>query len=94
VLVPWPGGDKPRRQSPRRRELRIEWAPATKYRAETVVLAKPIPPREPRRQVSEGRAELMREMEAAKRLEARRLRSERSRAYYREWKARLCSLSD
>jgi len=31
---------------------------------------------------------MMREMEAAKLLEARRLRSERSRAYYREWNER------
>ncbi len=69
VLVPWPGGDKPRRQSPRRRELQIQWAPATKERAEAVVIAEPSPPPKPHRRVSEGRAEMMREMEAAKLLE-------------------------
>ena len=87
-LMPWPGGDKPLRKSPRRRELRIRWAPATKDRAEAVLLAEPSPPPKPYRRVSEGRAEMMREMEAAKLLEARRLRSERSRADYREWNER------
>ena len=80
--------------SPRRRELRIEWAPATKERAEAVILAEPPPPLTPRRQVSEGRPEMMRELEAAKLREARRLRSERSRAYYREWNERLRDLRD
>ena len=63
-LMPWPGGDKPLRKSPRRRELRIRWAPATKDRAEAVLLAEPSPPPKPYRRVSEGRAEMMREMEA------------------------------
>ena len=87
-LVPWPGGDKPQRQSPRRRELQIQWAPATKDRAEAVVLAEPSPPPKPHPRVSEGRAEMMREVEAGKLREARRLRSERSRGYYREWNER------
>jgi hypothetical protein len=94
VLVPWPGGTKPRRQSPRRRELRIRWAPAIKDRAEAVVLAEPCPPPKPHRRMSEGRAEMMREMEAAKLREDRRQRSERSRAYYREWNARRRHLRD
>ena len=94
VLVPWPGGDKPLRQSPRRRELRIQWAPATKERAKAVVVAESLPPPKPHRRVSEGRAEMMRELEAAKLREARRLRSERSRAYYREWNERLRDLKD
>ena len=93
VLVPWPGGGKPRRQSPRRRELQIQWAPATKER-EAVVLANAFPPSKPRRQVSEGRAEMMREQDATKLREARRLRSERSRAYYREWNERRRKLRD
>ena len=37
---------------------------------------------------------MMREMEAAKRREARRLRSERSRAYWREWNERRRGLRD
>ncbi len=40
-----------------------------------VILARAHPPSKPRRQVSEGRPEMMREVEAAKQREARRLRS-------------------
>lgn len=58
-------------------------------RAEAVVLAEPHPPPKPHRRVSEGRAEMMREMEAVELRESRRLRSERSRAYYREWNERI-----
>jgi hypothetical protein len=38
--------------------------------------------------------EMMRDMEVSERREARRLRSERSRAYYREWQERIRALRD
>jgi hypothetical protein len=90
VLIPWPGGDKPRRGSPPRREVRIEWAPGTKGREETVVVAEAVT--EPRHRVSEGRAEMMRDLESDKRRAARELRSQRARAYYQEWNERRRAL--
>jgi hypothetical protein len=39
VLVPWPGGDTPRREPGRRRELQIGWAPGAKGRRESVLVA-------------------------------------------------------
>lgn len=92
VLVPWPGADKPRRASPRRRELQIEWAPGTGDRSESVLIAEAVPERKPRHRVSEGRAEMMRDLEAERLRAARDQRSQRSRAYYQEWNERLRAL--
>jgi DNA invertase Pin-like site-specific DNA recombinase len=94
VLVPWPGGDKPRRASPPRREVRIEWAPGTKGREVSVLVAAATPAPIPRHRVSEGRAEMMRDLEADKRRAAREQRSQRARAYYQEWNKRLRALRE
>lgn len=86
VLVPWPGGDKPRRSSPRRRELRIEWAPGTRTQDRLVVLAEATAAPPPRRHVSQGRADMLRSLEAAAAQHLHQQRSERSKAYYAEWR--------
>jgi hypothetical protein len=92
VLVPWPGGDKPRRASPPRREVRIEWAPGTRSRDQLVLVAEELAKPEPLPRVSEGRAEMMRDLESDKRRAARELRSQRARAYYQEWNERRRAL--
>jgi hypothetical protein len=57
VLVPWPGGDTPRREPGRRRELQIEWTPGAKGRREAVLVAEAVSDPELRHCVSDGRAE-------------------------------------
>jgi hypothetical protein len=93
VLVPWPGGDKPRRGSPPRREVRIEWAPGTRGHGQVVLVAEELAEPKSRHRVSEGRSEMMRDLESDKRRAARELRSQRARTYYREWNERLRALS-
>lgn len=86
VLLPWPGGDKPERSSPQRRELRIEWAPGTRTADRLVLLAEAAPEQSPRPHVSEGRVDMLRSAEAADAQRRREQRSERSKAYYAEWR--------
>lgn len=47
---------------------------------------------QPHRRVSQGRSEMMRELEVARREGARQQRSERVKAYYREWGQHLLAL--
>jgi hypothetical protein len=88
------GGDTPRREPGRRRELQIEWTPGAKGRREAVLVAEGVSDPELRHRVSDGRAEMMRDLEAAKLRAARDQRSQRARAYYKEWNKRLRSLSE
>jgi hypothetical protein len=88
VLVPWPGGDKPRRASPPRREVRIEWVPGTRSRGHVVLVAEELAEAEPLTRVSAGRTEMMRDLEAKKLRAVRDQRSQRARAYYQEWNER------
>jgi hypothetical protein len=92
VLVPWPGGDTPQREPGRRRELHIEWAPGATGRRESVLVAAAVSDPEPRHRVSEGRTEMMRDLEAEKRRAAREQRSQRASAYYQEWNKRRRTL--
>jgi hypothetical protein len=92
VLVPWPGGDKPRRASPPRREVQIEWAPGIRSRDQLVLVAEERTEPEPLRRVSEGRTEMMRDLEAEKLRAAGEQRSQRARAYYQEWNERRSAL--
>jgi hypothetical protein len=86
VVVPWPGGDKPRRGSPPRREVGIEWAPGTRSRNQLVLVAEELA--EPEPLPREGRTKTMRDLEAEKLRAARDKRSQRARAYYQEWNER------
>jgi hypothetical protein len=85
VLVPWPGGDAPRRVPGARRELRIEWARGTGQNFSLVLQADLSPPSPIRAQVSEGRSDMMRELEGRRRDERRQELSERFSTYYSEW---------
>jgi DNA invertase Pin-like site-specific DNA recombinase len=84
VVVPWPGRGEPQRGT--RRELRIEWAPSVLDKKKSVLVAEGE--REPRLRptVSEGRSEMMRAHEVAKRADQQRGQSERARAYHASWR--------
>jgi DNA invertase Pin-like site-specific DNA recombinase len=84
IVVPWPGGTEPQRGT--RRELRIEWAPSVVDKDKSVLVATPVHPRPKRRRVSEGRSEMMRDLEVEKRRQAKQARSERASKYYSSWR--------
>ena len=85
VLIPWPGGDRPQRQAGQPRELAIEWMHPGPEKGRLALVAQAEPSTTPRRKVSDGRADMMRDAEVAAVGEAKAERSERRKAYFREW---------
>jgi len=84
VVVPWPGGGQPQRGT--RRELRIDWAPSVIDKDRSVLVAEQIREPAPRRRVSAGRSEMMRDLERDKRDAASERRSRIARDYFSSWK--------
>ena len=87
VLVPWPGGDSPVRTPGARRQLRIEWAGRADRSASLTMIAKQEPPESPKVRVSEGRTDMMREVEVAATGRKRAEHAVRSKRYYEEWRS-------
>jgi hypothetical protein len=81
VLVPH------RPDSPRgARELEIFWTGEKPTDAPLVLLAEQVEPASPKRKVSEGRVDAVRELEVRKRHKAATRQSERAKAYFSSWK--------
>jgi hypothetical protein len=84
TLVPRPGGKYPQPRSAGGRELEIEWR--TSMPDDPLVLVAAAAVGQPRkRRVSEGRSEMMRDLEAAAARVDRASQSARAKAYYQEW---------
>jgi DNA invertase Pin-like site-specific DNA recombinase len=83
VLVPWPGGENPQRRGGKSRELAIEWRSIP--REPLMLVTSPVPESKPKRRVSHGRVDMMRDAEVAIAERQRAERSARAKAYYEEW---------
>jgi DNA invertase Pin-like site-specific DNA recombinase len=86
VVVPWPGGDAPQRTPGKLREVEIEWAHGSGATAPLAMITSPEPAPPIKRKVSEGRSDMMRELEASVAERRRKERSERSKAAWARWR--------
>jgi hypothetical protein len=81
--VPWPGGENPQRRGGKSRELAIEWRSVP--REPLMMVTSTVPESKPKRRVSHGRVDMMRDAEVAIVQRQRGERSARAKAYYEEW---------
>jgi DNA invertase Pin-like site-specific DNA recombinase len=82
VLVP---DDDSVAGSSRRKHLEIEWASGTRSDSDLAVVIRPVGPERARSSVSDGRVDMLRDMEVTNRRKAQERLSENAKAYYRDW---------
>jgi DNA invertase Pin-like site-specific DNA recombinase len=86
VLEPWPEWIQPGRAGGVRRNVTIQWTRTVQGEGPTVVVATPPQLPGPRRAVSDGRPDMLRELEAGQTRRRTEARSERARSTQAEWR--------
>lgn len=94
VVQPWPGGDAPKPVWSQRRSISVEWVSEAPPNDQLLFIKTEEPPPKPHRQVSEGRSEMMRELEVRKRSAQRYDRSERARKATSDWSDQMRTMRE